>query len=298
VLDLTLNNTGGKTASASDSAELSKDSQMVDKDELLAKVDASSSDSLLDSTDSSAATLEAELISPDRPPDLLITTGSSELATVTTASNFMEPEALNLNDLDESKEASATTITTTQPVIKATLPANTMIRVVIHSDTVIDETVQTNAAGEMVLDVASLGQNLEPGEHTASYTYIDPVTGEEVTKTYNFTVDPKAPRQLAVAITPKVTTTPSPSVIRSPTPVPSIPYGSGNPYSPSISASPAATKSAVISTRSAVVSTSSGQYNSGSTGTTIALLLGGLFFVLAGTWSYFLATSFEAKNDS
>lgn len=220
---------------------------------------------------------------------------SSDLASKSTSASADlsedKVEILNLSELDESQEASATTITTTQPQIKATLPANTMIRVVIHSDTTIDETVQTNANGEMVLDVASLGQNLEPGEHTASYTYIDPTTGKEVTKTYNFTVaptatasttDPTSVRQLAALTTPV------------PTAVPSIPYGSGNPYSPS--KSPTASVSP-ISTRSAIVSTSSGQYNSGSVGTTIALLLGGLFFVLAGVWSYFLAGSLEGAKE-
>jgi hypothetical protein len=47
---------------------------------------------------------------------------------------------LDLNQIDDSQPASVTTVTTTQPQIKATLPANTMVRVVIHSDTQIDET--------------------------------------------------------------------------------------------------------------------------------------------------------------
>lgn len=300
VVDMVLSRSGeamGSTKSASSSASTAGDLPTVDKDELLADIDTSSSAILPESTESSEASS-----SSDEPLSLLTASNSAESAESSAAASSLataEPEVLDLSTLDETKEASATTITTTQPVIKATLPANTMVRVVIHSDTAIDETVQTDANGEMVLDVASLGQNLEPGEHTASYTYIDPVSGKEVTKTYNFTVDPKAPRQLAAAVTPKATATPTPSPTKSPTPVPSIPYGSGNPYSPSISVSPtlSASPSSAVSTRSAIVSTTSGQYNSGSVGTTIALLLGGLFFVLAGVWSYFLATSFEVKNE-
>ncbi len=311
VADLILSKVGDagvSPSSASDSASTSKDFPLVDKDELLAGIDTSGSATFSESTSSSDASSSSNQSSSESSV-LLAESDSTKLmeSSAAAAPAASEPEVLNLSTLDETKEASATTITTTQPVIKAILPANTMIRVVIHSDTAIDETVQTDANGEMVLDVASLGQNLEPGEHTASYTYIDPVSGKEVTKTYNFTVDPKASRQLAAVITPKATATPALTIspIKSLTPVPSIPYGSGNPYSPTISAKPtlaisssSATSSSGISTRSAAVSTTSGQYNSGSVGTTIALLLGGLFFVSAGVWSYLLATSFEVKNDS
>jgi hypothetical protein len=289
-------------ASASASVD---DLPAVDKAELLADMTTSSSADLMESTESSDASeggnLTAEAsASTDSLKDSTVndSTSTAVAAIPTVAPTTAPPEILNLSALDETKEASATTIQTSQPQIKATLPANTMIRVVIHSDTAIDETVQTDANGNMVLDVASLGKNLEPGEHTASYTYIDPVSGKEVTKTYNFTVDPKAPRQIAAAADLKTPSkTPSPTVTKSPTPVPSIPYGSGNPFAPTISATPTASPSAaVVSTRSAIVATNSGQYNSGSVGTTVALLLGGLFFVLAGVWSYFLATSFDPKS--
>jgi hypothetical protein len=118
------------------------------------------------------------------------------------------------------------------------------------------------------------------------------VTGKEVTKTYNFVVAPEAePRQLAQAAT-----TPTPT----PTAVPSIPYGSGNPYTPTVTVTstptPTASATPALSSNSAIVSTASGQYNAGSVGTTIALLLGGLFFILAGVWSYFLANSFALQN--
>ncbi|AKM81081.1 MAG: hypothetical protein UT13_C0001G0120 [Candidatus Pacebacteria bacterium GW2011_GWF2_38_9] len=260
-------------------------SSLVDKEELLADAETSSSSTLLESTPSAEGSESAVLIeqssSSGALQDLLSNDGINE-----------EPEVLNLDELSESQEASATTITTTQPQIKATLPANTMVRVIIHSDTQIDETVQTDANGDLILDVASLGKNLEPGVHTASYTYIDPTTGEEITKTYSFTVDPSADsRQLAAVVT-----TPTPTTIPTVTPTVAVPYGSGNPYVPTISATPTAIISSAVSTRSAVVSTTSGQYSAGSVGTTIALLFGGLFFVAAGVWSYLLANSFEEKR--
>lgn len=255
----------------------------LNKEELLADVEtttdsatnvlteASSSSSNLDIQESSSSGGLENLLAPE----------------IMSETSLLEPEALNLSELNDVDPASATVIMTTQPQIKATLPANTIVRITIHSDTQIDETMQTDADGNVFLDVASLGQNLEPGEHTASYTYIDPITGAEVTKTVNFTVDPTAtPRQLAAASTPTPT----------PTPKTSVPYGSGNPYVPTITATPTAVVAPLISTSSTTVSTSSGQYSAGSVGTTIALLLGGVFFILAGVWSYFLANSFEIKK--
>ncbi len=267
--------------------ELSSEDNL-NKAELLADsslpIDASSA-SIIEST---ASTSTSNLVTNESSragalQNLTNATGSSTMAS-------LEPEVLDLNELNESQPASAATLTTTQPQIKATLPANTMVRVVIHSDTQIDETVQTDADGNLLVDVASLGQNLEPGEHTASYTYIDPVTGQEVTKTYNFTVAPNAEtRQLAAVIT----TSPTPA------PTASIPYGSGNPYVPTITATPTVIPTITISpvsSNSTTVATTSGQYSAGSIGTTIALLIGGIFFILVGVWSYFLARTFEFKN--
>jgi hypothetical protein len=310
--DITLSQ-GGSAATDSDTS--TQDLSQVNKEELLADVqDASDStaESVAESSASTSLDGDENSTSSASATDSASASGSGSLAELLTAKNdasMQEPEVLDLGDLDETAEATATTITTTQPQIKATLPANTMVRIVIHSDTAIDQTVQTDASGNFVLDVASLGENLEPGEHTASYTYIDPTTGQEVTKTYSFTVAAEAaPRQLAAAstpvptATPKITSTPAPTT--SPTPVPSIPYGSGNPFTPTTTVTVAptsgvatSTSSSGLSTRSAMVSTSSGQYSAGSVGTTIALLLGGLFFIVAGVWSYSLATSFEAKDE-
>jgi hypothetical protein len=272
-------------------------SLMVNKEELLAEVSSSPSANISESTQSAEASESAEIIGSSESAAIEGQSSSSavlqDLLTTNNAANE-NPVVLDLNELNEDQEASATTINTTQPQIKINLPANTIVKVTIHSDTQIEETVQTDANGDLILDVASLEQNLEPGEHTATYSYIDPVTGEEITKTYNFTVAPDASaKQLAAVVTTPV---PTSIVTPTPTPTPAVPYGSGNPYVPTISATPTATASPAVSTQSAIVSTSSGQYNSGSVGTTIALLLGGLFFVSAGVWSYLLANSFEEKR--
>jgi hypothetical protein len=312
-VDLTLTQ-AGSVAVASSSATTNLPE--VNKAELLADKSASSPTDLAEATNSGEESMETASLSASEDSTALEDMTDTELPTssgtlrdlltestdnpasdaVATTPVPAPQEILNLNELSENQAASETVVTTSQPQIKANLPANTTVRIIVHSETNIDQTAQTDDNGDVVLDIASLGENLEPGEHTASYTYTDPTTGEEVTKTYNFTVDPTATRQLATVadldMANQITPTPTPTKIV--TPIPSIPYGSGNPYVPTDNGTVTATDSG---TRSAVVATDSGQYNSGSVGTTIALLLGGLFFVLAGTWSYFLATSFEQKKD-
>lgn len=286
---------------ASDAASVVEDPPDVDKEALLAS---STSAMVDDATMASGASLllgedgleGASESSVGSMSSLTAALGTSE--TSESAMIAAEPVVLDLDELDETASPAAVVIDTTQPQIKATLPANTVVRVVIHSDTQIDETYQTDENGNLIVDVAALGQDLEPGEHTASYSYIDPVTGEEVTKTYSFTVAPDATRQLAQAATP------TPSRNPTATPVPSIPYGSGNPFVPSVS--PSATLSPAVTTTpsatpsigsaGAIIATTSGQYSAGSIGTTLALLGGGIFFVLAGVWSYALARSFELKK--
>jgi hypothetical protein len=298
VANVTLGKNSAET-SASDSAVINFPE--IDKEELLAANDTSASADIENSIENDAS--NASDIETSELLDSSATVTDSAIgeiiAEITPTSSSIS-EVLNLNELNEDDAASVTTINTTQPQIKASLPANTMVRIVIHSDTTIDQTVQTDANGEIILDIAALGEDLEPGEHTASYTYIDPTSGEEVTKTYSFTVAPMATRQLASVADLDMsnqmvsTPTPTPSPTKYPTPVPSIPYGSGNPYlSTTITPTVA---SATASTRSAVVATDSGKYSSGSVGTTIALLLGGIFFILAGFWSYSLATSFTKED--
>jgi hypothetical protein len=203
-----------------------------------------------------------------------------------TAENEKEREVVSFPGIMVGQEETEQTVTSSQPLIKTTLPANTTVQVEIHSDTQIAQTMTTDSNGELVVDIASLGENLEPGEHTASYTYVDPVTGQEVTKTYTFYVE--ADENLLALAEPTT-----------------IPYGSGNPYvptttptptvNPTVTLSPSLTASptAILSATPSVVASTSAQYEAGSVGNTIMLLIFGFFFVGAGAWSYFLAHSFE-----
>ena len=65
----------------------------------------------------------------------------------------------------------------------------------------------------------------------------------------------------------------------------SYPYGSGNPYPVGGSSTSAATSGS----RSTLPATSAAMPTSGSVSTTLALLIGGFFFLVAGGWSYWLA---------
>ena len=250
-------------------------SDFVNKEELLASESA---------TTNSSSSGSAEINLPNSTDTSMIEESSSSgaLGGLLEEELVATPVVLDLSTVEEDQEASATTVTTTQPVIKTTLPANTTVRVEIHSDTQIDQTLQTDENGELIVDVSSLGQDLEPGEHTASYTYIDPITGEEVTKTYNFTVDP-------------VASTGTGGLLAAATTTPTIPYGSGNPYVPTTTPSTilTATPTAIFTATPTAVASTSAQYEAGSVGTTLMLLIVGFFFVGAGLWSYFLAHQFE-----
>lgn len=265
-------------------------------------------------TDSAAATSSAGLANLDLEQNSAdIATDSTDLSNEAASNSSalaklsQEERTLDLSSLDETTPASATVIQTTQPVLEAKLPANVTVKIEIHSDTAISQTVQTDADGNLSLDVASLGQNLEPGEHTATYSYIDPSTGEEVIKSYTFTVADDATgygmgaddennetEQLASATTTNNLAT-------------SSTYGSGNPYvptastTPSLTASPSASPTPIMtsseSARTTTVSTASGTYNSGSTLNTLALLFAGGFFLVTGLWSFFLARQFKKSHD-
>jgi hypothetical protein len=269
------------------------------KEELLAPAvtsEASDSGLLVTETD---ASLSARLDELSTKEDLMTSSGSSALAgmlgEVDGSSTVIPPKEEETIDLSKIvNEEEKPILETTQPEIKSSgLPANTTIRITVHSDTKIDQTIETDANGEFSLDVAALGENLEPGEHTATYSYIDPITGQEVSKTYTFMVaDTATPRQLAQITDAEAI----PSASTSPTSA--VPYGSGNPYLPPTASITAAiaTITATASSNTAIVSTSSGTYNAGSVTETFLLLAGGFFFILAGVWSYALSAQFEPKK--
>lgn len=174
-------------------------------------------------------------------------------------------------------------ITTQTPGIGGVVAPNVTVKIIVNSETQIEQELVADEDGFFSLNLFALQQNLEPGEHTATYTYTDPGTGEEVTKTVTFIVDPD---EAGVGGSEEVT-----------------PFGSGNPFSiedasgsGDATGSAQATDSGDLATRSAIPATDSAVPVSGSVGTTMALLLGGIFFIMAGGWSYYLATQIEVKE--
>lgn len=196
-------------------------------------------------------------------------------------------EADESNTVDLQNETEQQTVTTGKPKITGVAAPNVVISITVNSDTQIQQSVTADENGEFSLDIAELSETLEPGEHTVSYSYTDPNTGELVEKTVTFTVEGDT-QQLAQADT-------------SPTPTP---YGTDNPYplesvSPSPNASDEADPNAsdeaeaTDEARTEVPATDEGVPVSGSIGTTLALVFGGLFFIISGLWSFWISTQLK-----
>lgn len=215
---------------------------------------------------------------------------SSLLGSPAPTSTATMPEQSTLDLTAAEKSATTVTVTTSQPTIEGKAPANTIIKIQIHSDNQIDTQVTTDATGNFELDLAALQEQLEPGEHEVTYSYVDPTTGETVTKTETFIVQPK--QQLAAASASSTSATPK-----------ATPYGSSNPYpigstsgnlasssgkTSSTSATPKSTKSA---------STSGTLMSSGSVGPTALLIVGGLFFLISGLWSWWVSREFASLDE-
>ena len=192
-------------------------------------------------------------------------------------------EIATLIDLEASENASQSpTVNTTQPKIIGKAAPNATISIQVHSDTQIDQYIVADSEGNFELDISQLEQELDSGEHTVTYSYEDPNTGETVTKNQAFNVSDTA-TQLAQANTEEEEEASSGGVQ-------DYPYSSSSPY-------PIATNSgeATDSGRTSQPSTESAVPVSGSVETTYALIFGGLFFILAGVWSWWIANNLEEE---
>ncbi len=212
---------------------------------------------------------------------------------LSTASSTLD---LTQTSTTATDSAQTVKVTTSKPKIKGKAAPNVEVKISVHSDNQIEGTATADENGEFEFDLEALKASLEPGDHEITYSYVDPDSGQTVEKAENFIVED--PVQLAQASTADTTSDTTEQ-----------PYGSGNPYSsstptgtPTPTVAPTASVSAGVtptvaatkgSTRSAVVSTQSGVYQSGSVGTTWALVLGGVFFVLTGLWSWWLAAQIQ-----
>ncbi|MBT4124331.1 MAG: fibronectin type III domain-containing protein [Candidatus Pacebacteria bacterium] len=175
--------------------------------------------------------------------------------------------ALEVLDLSEV-EATEKPVMVTQPIIKGTAAPNVEVSIEVHSDAEVIETLTADSDGDFTLNLIELKKILDPGEHTVTFSYVDPTSGETVTQTQTFLV------QATDAFAENTS-----------------PFGSGNPFPLETTPTPVveATASVTPATRSAIVSTDSGTYKSGSVGNTVALIIGGLFFMFTGLWSWWLA---------
>ncbi len=193
-----------------------------------------------------------------------------------------------LIDLEKITDASSSpTVETTQPKITGKAAPNVTISIQVHSNTQIDQYIVADSEGNFELDISQLEQELEPGEHTVTYSYEDPATGETVTRTQTFYVSDTA-TQLAQADT----TTDEEA---SSTGTSEYPYSSSNPYPMAEATDSTDSGVATDSGRVSQPSTESALPVSGSVGTTYALILGGLFFILAGVWSWWIANNLEEE---
>jgi len=177
-------------------------------------------------------------------------------------------------DLEEIETDEEPTIDSNTPIIKGTAAPGVVVTIEVNSDHEIIQTSVADESGVFSLDLSAIGESLEPGEHTVTYSYTDPDSGDLVSNTQTFFVTGTS-SQIAQADTndesfgsgdPVPLTTPTPEVSVTPTPTP-----------------------AEDTTKSAVVATDSGTYTAGTVENTIALVVGGIFFIFAGSWSWWLA---------
>jgi hypothetical protein len=193
----------------------------------------------------------------------------------------VEDESNRLDQLEESTQTQIDptttvdlqntepqTVQTSQPLIVGKAAPNVAVTIKVNSETQIEENVIADENGDFQMDIAALSQNLEPGEHEVTYSYTDPTTGELISKTISFTVEDPT-QQLAQA----------------------EPFGSGNPVPPATPTPTPATQSTVATDegRISMPATEEAVPVSGSVGTTMALVFGGLFFIISGIWSFWIS---------
>lgn len=183
-------------------------------------------------------------------------------------------------------------ITNSRPVIRGRTTPNTEIKISVHSETGYETTTTTNPDGSFELDLDALGLDLEPGEHTVTYSYIDPDTGEEVEVTETFFVEDEsmllaqADTNNAQTTTTQTTTnhgTGSPYPMNTPTPIPTTPP-------------PAIATDSTAATRTQPVSTDGALAKAGSIGATLLVALTGIFLIISGSWSWWLAAELSQDD--
>lgn len=232
---------------------------------------------------------ESDKLSPAAPGS-----GSGGLAALTTGGGDAE-EIITVVELTAAEPASGSTppvVEVTTPIITGVAEPNVTITIKVNSQTQLDAEVVADENGNFELDISQYEQELEPGEHTITYSYVHPSTGETITQTRTFTVAPRV--MLATAATP----TPKPFSSSNPYPISTSSATGTTSATPTMTPYPTATSSGLNSTRSANVGTGSGMPTSGSVGTTLLLIGGGLFFLISGLWSWWISRELAQEYTS
>ncbi len=220
--------------------------------------------------------------------------GSSDLGSLIDntndeASKSATPSAKKTLDLEADGEK---VVQTTQPEIKGKARPKVKVKISIHSDNQIETEVVADENGQFTVDIAALSAELEPGEHTIEYTYIDPETGEEVTRVETFVVaDPnQTTDQIAQANSLYPTNTPTPTQVAT--------FGTDYPYSSETESSSSSVTTVPSPTKRVKQASPSSLPKAGVLNTTIITLIGGLFFVLVGSWSFWIALELDKASNS
>lgn len=250
--------------------------------------------------DTDQASQEAQLTEPEQ-EDQEEATISGRLLELLDDADPLPTESTASSELILGEASAEPRVTNPSPEIIGAAKPNVEVKISVHSETNYETTLTTDDDGSFKLSLEELGLELEPGEHTVTYSYLDPDSGEEVTVTETFLVEDPDKVLLAQA------SSPSPTVVvtSSPTPSPtSQPYGSGSPYPmnvptpiptlPTATNATTATES-TSATRKQPVGTDSSLTEAGSIGATLLVALAGGFFILMGSWSWWLATELEEE---
>lgn len=156
-------------------------------------------------------------------------------------------------------------ITTTQPELSGTGPADSYLQIEVHSSEPINGVVQTDANGNWRWTPPA---DLDPGEHTVTLTYTDAGGNQQrVQRTFLVQADTSG-------LTPSFVSTPSAVVVPTPSPTPA---STATPR-PTATLRPTPMPTPIAATMSALPV-------SGSTTNTLGLMLLALSFFAVGAWA-------------
>ncbi len=143
-----------------------------------------------------SSTLQTEIDTASESSESAITNETSKDETINSTQEVKDEEVKGVSTSSEDEVLDLTqdiigqpSLEDNTPIIKGKASANSEVKVVIHSDEVIETEVKADDNGIFTIDLSSLGKSLEPGEHEITYTYYDPSLGFDVEKTYKFYVD-------------------------------------------------------------------------------------------------------------